>query len=84
MLQLEESRRKFEEDREKERRLLDERLDQSQKELFLGLESERREWERASGRWPNRLIWAAIILAIAEVGAAIVSLPAITRALGFD
>lgn len=65
-------------------RLHRERLETSNREFLQGLENERRRWETQSGKWPRRLIWAAIILALVEVGAAMVALPEITRWLGVD
>lgn len=70
MQQLEDNRRAFEE-----------RLDNSNKEFLAGLEHERREWEKDAGKWPKRLIWAAILLAVAEV---VSNVPVIQRFLGLD
>ena len=66
---------------ESDRRTFEERLDNSNKEFLAGLERERREWEKDAGKWPRRLIWAAIILAVAEV---VSNVPAIQRFLGLD
>jgi hypothetical protein len=84
MIELERDRRKWEADVETERRASDERLDKSNKVFLSGLESERREWEKQAGRWPNRLIWAAVILAIGQVLAGVLALPLITRLLHLD
>lgn len=84
MMQLEEQRRKWEIEMEKEGRAFEERLDESNKAFLAGLEGQRREWEKESGKWPGRLIWAAIILAVAEVTGTFLTLPAITRWLGLD
>jgi len=64
-----------------DRRAFEERLDRSNKEFLAGLEHERRECEKDAGKWPSRLIWAAIILAIAEV---VSNVPVIQRFLGLD
>ena len=66
---------------ESDRRAFEERLDNSNKEFLAGLEHERREWEKDAGKWPKRLIWAAIILAVAEV---VSNVPLIQRLLGLD
>ena len=84
MQELERDRRKWEAEMEKERRAFDERLDIRNKEFLTGLEDERRAWEAQSGKWPSRLIWAAIILGGAEVAGTFLQLPAVTRWLGFD
>lgn len=84
MLRLEEQRRNWEKEMEDERRRFDERLDNSNKEFLAGLEKQRRDRKAESGKWPNRLIWAAIILAVGKVVGTFLSLPAIARWLGLD
>ncbi len=66
---------------ELDRRAFEERLDNSNKQFLAGLEHERREWEKDAGKWPKRLIWAAIILAVAEV---VSNVPVIQRLLHLD
>ena len=70
MEQLEYNRRKFEA-----------MLAKDNKEFLGGLEHERREWQKDAGKWPFRLIVAAIILAVAEV---VSNVPVIQRFLGLD
>ncbi len=84
MQELEQQRRDWEARMERERSALDQRLARDNKEFLRGLEGERRRWEKESGKWPNRLIIAAVILAVAEVIAAIIVLPEATRWLGLD
>ena len=81
MLTMEKRGQDFEMQMEKDRRAFEERLDNSNKGFLAGLERERREWEKDAGKWPKRLIWAAIILAVAEV---VSNVPAIQRLLGLD
>lgn len=66
---------------ENDRRAFEERLDNSNKQFLAGLEHERRQWEKDAGKWPNRLMWAVIALAVAEV---VSNVPAIQRLLGLD
>ncbi len=80
---LEEERRDWEEQVEQERRTFEEHLDERNREFLKGLEEQRRDWEKKTNAWPNRLIWAALILAIGEVLGTFLSLPAIARLLGF-
>ena len=66
---------------EQDRRAFEERLDNSNKAFLTGLERERREWEKNAGKWPKRLVVAALILAAAEV---VGGVPAIQRLLCLD
>ena len=83
-LRLDEERRDWEEQVEQERRTFEEHLDERNREFLKGLEEQRIDSEKKANAWPNRLIWAAVILAIGEVLGTFLSLPAIARWLGLS
>ncbi len=66
---------------EENRREWELKLEGMNREFLAGLEEERRKWENESGKWPSRLIWAALVLAGAEI---VGNVPAVQRFLGLD
>jgi len=84
MMQLERQRRSWESDMERERREFDERLEARSRDFLADLDEQRRQWEAQTGKWPNRFVIAAVVLALAEVLGTAMQLPAISRLLHLD